>query len=156
MMDGIKQEFGTIWREGSNELYLPLYTWHLPFAYSAEKRDGYVEYPAGVGISKGLSDEQGNWHSLYAMIFRDSHGNPEPIAGYAWAARWGNPKGFKAGVGYTVFLTARSDYDWVPFPAVLPIATLEYNRYALQTTYIPGGSGFGNVILLFGKYTFDK
>jgi palmitoyl transferase len=152
--NGVKHEFGTTWREGSVELLLPLYTWHLPFAYDDTGK--YTNYPAGIGLGKGRTDEKGNWHNLYAMVFRDSHGDPEPAAGYAWAARWGDPKGAKVGVGYTVFLTARSDYNWVPFPGILPIATVEYNRLAVQATYVPGQEGIGNVILFWGKYTFDK
>lgn len=152
--DSVRHEVNTIWQEGATELYVPLYDWHLPFAYSDGKRDQYVAYPAGIGIGKGRTDMKGNWHGLYAMVFRDSHGEPEPIAGYAWLARWGNPEGARAGLGLTAFITARQDYSWVPFPGILPVGSLEYKRFAVQAAYVPGGQGWGNVVLFWGKYTF--
>ena len=50
--------------------------------------------------------------------------------------------------GFTVGVTARSDYSYIPFPAILPLVSVEYRRLALQATYIPGGHNNGNV--LFG------
>ena len=57
--EGIKQEVSAIWRDGAIELYVPVYDWHLPFAYTHDQREEYVEYPAGLGIGKGRTDEKG-------------------------------------------------------------------------------------------------
>lgn len=152
--EGVKQEVGAIWRDGDIELYVPVYDWHLPFAYTDDQREEYVDYPAGFGIGKGRTDEKGNWRGFYMMVFRDSHGDPEPIAGYAWIARWGSAEGARAGVGLTAFITARQDYDWAPVPGILPVGSLEYKRFALQGAYVPGDRNWGNVILFWCKYTF--
>jgi hypothetical protein len=96
------------WREGDVEAYVPFWSYHLPFAYSAEKRAEYVEYPAGFGLGKGRYNKSGNWEGMYAMGFRDSHGEPSFMVGYAWVPTWNIGKSeVKAGVGLTGFLMSR-------------------------------------------------
>lgn len=143
------------WQEGQGELLLPFHTHHLPFAYSKEKIDSFVEDTWGVGYGRSRYDERGNWHSLYAMGFRDSHGKFEPVVGYGYQWTWGDPKRAYAGVGYTVLLTARSDIGhYAPIPGILPIASVGYGRGALSMTYVPGGNGNGNVLFFWGRFAF--
>ncbi|MBO4674782.1 MAG: hypothetical protein J5601_01670 [Elusimicrobiaceae bacterium] len=49
-------------------------------------------------------------------------------------------------------LTARSDYEFIPFPYILPIVSLQYMRLSFQTTYVPGTHNNGNVLFGWFKY----
>jgi outer membrane protein W len=59
------------------------------------------------------------------------------MVGYAWLARWLIGGGFKVGLGYTVAVTARADANYVPFPAVLPLASLGSDRLSFYTVWVP-------------------
>jgi palmitoyl transferase len=142
------------WQSDRTELYIPLYTWHNRSKYSAEKIAGYNENPWGLGGGKSRVDADGNWHALYAMVFMDSHNRLEPIAGYAYQKIWRPTENWRIGAGVTAGVTARSDYRYLPLPVVLPIASLEYKRVALQGTYIPGGNGNGNVLFTWLRWRF--
>jgi palmitoyl transferase len=142
-----------IWQEGSREFYLPLHTYHLRFAYDQSKIDQYNENPWGFGFGKGLRDDQDDWRGVYAMGFHDSHDKFEPFAGYAYLHPFSNGDNVRWSIGYTVGITARSDIGhYTPFPAVLPLASVEYGRVSLWGAYVPGGHNFGNVLFFFGKY----
>ena len=145
------------WNHGDTELYVPFLTYHMRFAYRQELLDKYNEYPAGLGLGKGRYNDSGNWESIYAMGFLDSHSKPSFMVGYAWAPTWeiGNSD-FKVGVGLTGFLMTRTNYwNGLPFPGVLPIASIGYKQLAIQAAYIPGGRNHGNVLFMWGKWTFQ-
>lgn len=144
------------WRQGDVEAYVPFLSYHLPFAYTAQQRAEYNEYPAGFGLGKGRYNKSGNWEGMYAMGFRDSHGDPSYMLGYGWIPTWNIGKSeVKAGVGLTGFLMSRKDYfGGIPFPGVLPIASIGYKNLTAQAAYIPGGKGYGNVLFMWGKWTF--
>lgn len=140
---------------GAWEGYLPLHTHHLRFAYTQAKIDSYNENPLGLGFGRGVFDERGDWHGVYAMGFQDSHGKPEYQIGYGYKTYWPLYDEVKFGLGYTAFIGFRSDYHhYLPFPMVLPIFSLEYKKIALDTTYVPGGDGFGNVLFTWAKHSF--
>ena len=142
-------------KEGDWELYVPLYTYHMRYAYTAEKISSYNENPWGLGLGRGRIDEKGNWHGLYAMFFHDSHNKPEYQLGYAFKTFWPLAENLKAGLGYTVFLGARSDINnYIPFLGILPVASLEYGKVSLDATYVPGGEGNGNVMFIWSKIRF--
>ncbi len=142
-------------KEGDWELYVPLYTYHMRYAYTAEKISSYNENPWGLGLGRGRIDEKGNWHGLYAMFFHDSHNKPEYQLGYAFKTFWPIAENLKAGLGYTAFLGARSDINnYIPFLGVLPVASLEYGKVSLDATYVPGGQGNGNVMFIWSKIRF--
>ena len=144
------------WREGDIEAYVPFWSYHLPFAYTPEQRTQYVEYPAGFGLGKGRYNNSGNWEGIYAMGFRDSHGDPSYMVGYGWIPTWNIGRSeVKAGIGLTGFFMSRRDYfGGIPFPGVLPIASIGYKNLSAQAAYIPGGQGYGNVLFMWGKWTF--
>ena len=149
----------SIWKDGNDELYVPLYTYHMPFAYTPEKIADYTSYPMGLGFGKGIVNESGNWEGLFGVAFKDSHGVFEYLAGYGWVPMWNVDKAgdWKVGAGGSAFLMARKDiFNYTPFPGVLPIASVSYQKLSLQTTYIPGGKGFGNVIFTWAKWELDK
>lgn len=153
--DRAVQRLETTWEEGRPELYLPLHTHHMRFAYSGEKIDSFNETPLGLGVGKGVYDQNGDWHGLYVMGFRDSHFKPEYIAGYGYKTFWPLSEKLKFGVGYTAFLTTRTDIGhYTPTPGLLPIVSLEYQKFSLDSIYVPGGQGYGNVLFFWGKVRF--
>jgi lipid IVA palmitoyltransferase len=145
------------WTEGKVELYVPFLAYHMPFAYSAEKRSEYNEYPGGGGIGLGRYNASGNFEATYAMAFLDSHSDMSYTVGYTWIPTWNAGKSeVKVGVGLTGFLMSRQDYfGGVPFPGLLPVASISYKQLSLQATYVPGSQGSGNVLFAWGKWTFD-
>lgn len=152
---GVCKTFSDTWQQGQSDVLLPFHTHHLRYAYTREKIDSFVEDTWGVGYGRTRYDERGNSDSLYAMGFRDSHGKFEPIVGYAHRWNWGNLDGVNAGLGYTVFLTARSDIaHYFPIPGVLPVASINYRRAGVNMTYLPGGAGNGNILFFWGSVGF--
>lgn len=143
------------WNQGQSQLLLPFYSYHLRFAYTQEKIDSFEEHAWGLGYGRSRYDDAGNWHSLYAMGFRDSHAKFEPAVGYGYQWMWGEREALHAGLGYTVIITARSDIGhYVPLPGILPIASVNYGRSAVNMAYVPGGKGNGNVLFLWGSVGF--
>ena len=141
------------WNEGTPEVYVPVFTWHLPWAYTREQINDYNNLPLGFGLGRGRYTEDGDWHGFYAMGFQDSHAKPEYQIGYGYKTFWPVAGELKAGIGYTVFVGARSDYhDYLPFPAILPIVSLEYAQsVSLDAAFVPGGKGNGNVLFFWSK-----
>lgn len=144
-----------IWTEGGNDLYVSGYAWHNRAKYSAEKIDSFNELAWGGGYGRSIYDEDGDWQGLYAMAFLDSHSKVQPIAGYGFLKIGQVSDNFRLGAGYTVFLTARHDImSYVPFPGILPLVSAGYKDAMLYATYIPGSSGAGNVLFVFGRWHF--
>ncbi|HAU5441501.1 phospholipid:lipid A palmitoyltransferase [Cronobacter sakazakii] len=145
------------WNEPQHvDLYVLAITWHARFAYDKEKTDRYNERPWGAGMGKSRWDEKGNWHGLYVMAFKDSYNKWEPIAGYGWEATW-RPlpdDAFHVGLGYTVGVTARDNWDYIPIPLVLPLASVGYGPATFQMTYIPGTYNNGNVYFAWLRLQF--
>lgn len=155
-MDTAWQHAKTTWNEGDTELYVPFLAYHMPFAYRQELRDQYNEFPAGVGLGRGRYNSSENWEGIYAMGFADSHNQPSFMLGYGWIPTWKvGQSDIKVGVGLTGFLMSRQDY-WggVPFPGILPLASISYKQLAVQAAYVPGGRDNGNVLFMWGKWTF--
>ncbi|ARG96224.1 lipid IV(A) palmitoyltransferase PagP [Legionella micdadei] len=145
-----------IWTEGSNELYLSGYAWHNRFIYPKTRIRKYNEQAWGGGLGKGLYDERGNWHGLFAIAFLDSHKNIEPAAGYAFLKVVHLSTQANFGVGYAVLVTARPDiFHGRPFPGAVPWVSLNINKVSIAATYIPGNSRSGNVLYVAGKLRFD-
>lgn len=145
------------WKQGKVEAYVPFLSFHMPFAYTPDQRAQYTENPFGFGLGLGRYNASGNYEGTYAMVFQDSHGQPEYMVGYAWIPTW--PLGdtaLKVGVGVVGFLTSRADTaHYTPFPGILPVATLSIADFSVQAAYVPGGNGWGNVLFAWAKWTFD-
>jgi palmitoyl transferase len=155
--EGIWKNWTDTFRDGRTTLMAPIYTYHLPYAYPPEKRDQYTESPFGFGLGRTRYDEHGNTREVYAFGFQDSHGKPEYHLGYLWLKNW-RPleadRDFRLGAGYTVFLFARSDQNYIPIPGILPVLSAGYKGFVLQTTFVPGGNGNGNVIFTWAQFAF--
>lgn len=142
------------WTKGSIDLYATGYAWHNRYLYSEAKLRTYNEGAFGGGIGKGYDDDDGDWNSLYTLAFLDSHKNVEPVAGYAFIKTTYFSENTRAGIGYTILVTARPDiFKGRPFPGALPLVSVSYRRLSLFATYIPGAQGAGNVLFCFAKYT---
>ncbi len=155
--NSIKTNFNEILNKGDWVGYLPLYTYHMPYAYPPEKLDQYTDIPLGLGVGKGFYNNRNNWEGLYAMSFRDSHGVYQYMAGYGWIPTWNLTSNgdWKIGTGATVFMMSRKDiFNYIPFPGLLPVGSLSYKNASLQTSFVPGGDGFGNVLFTWAKWTF--
>jgi palmitoyl transferase len=155
--EGIWKNWSDTFRDGRTTLMLPIHTYHMPYAYPPEKRDQYTEWPLGVGLGRTRIDEYGNTREVYAFGFQDSNGKAQYNVGYLWLKNW-RPveadRDFRLGAGYTVFLFARSDQNYVPIPGVLPVLSAGYKGFTLQTTFVPGGNGNGNVIFTWAQFAF--
>ncbi|WP_368289254.1 lipid IV(A) palmitoyltransferase PagP [Kluyvera intermedia] len=145
------------WQAPQNyDLYVPAITWHARFAYDKDKTDRYNERPWGAGFGVSRWDDKGNWHGIYLMAFKDSYNKWEPIGGYGWEATW-RPladDNFHWGLGYTVGVTARDNWNYIPVPVVLPMASIGYGPATFQMTYIPGTYNNGNVYFAWLRFQF--
>ena len=143
------------WTYGTNDVYIPFHTYHSRRAYTAAAINAYREDTWGIGYGRSHYDGKDNWDGLYVMAFLDSHSKPEYVAGYAHQVLWGNRQGLHVGLGYTAFLTARTDlWHYMPVPGILPIASINYNTTALNILAIPGGKGNGNILFMWTRVGF--
>jgi lipid IVA palmitoyltransferase len=141
------------WQSTDYELYVPVYVWHNRSKYTSEKIDEFNEQPWGLGIGKYRYDEDGDWHGLYAMAFLDSHNDIEPIAGYGFEKNFHVSENLNLGLGYTAGVTMRKDLNYIPIPLILPLLSVQYKRLAVQSTYVPGGEGNGNILFTWLRWT---
>lgn len=153
--DSVKQTLSRTWDSKQYDLYIPANTWHNRATYDRENIDSYNERPWGIGIGKYYYDDKGNKHSLYIMEFQDSHNIIEPIGGYAYQAFWHLSENNQIGLGYTLAITARHDYSWIPFPAPLPILSYKYKQFSIQNAYVPGVKrNTGNILFTWINWEF--
>lgn len=147
--------------EGDNILYLSGYAYHDRGTYSPEKIDGFNETAWGGGFGRTLIDENGNSDALFALAFLDSHSDVQAQIGYAREWRWQFSGQAAVGGGFVAMLVTRSDmFNNIPFPVILPIASIEVKRIALMATYIPklsaGEGANGNVLYLCGRINLGR
>ncbi|GBG12744.1 lipid IVA palmitoyltransferase [Novimethylophilus kurashikiensis] len=155
LLDRTCQHVTDTWEQGGNDLYIPFHTYHLRSAYTSEKIDSFREDNWGLGYGRSRYNASGNWEGLYAMAFLDSHSNVEPMVGYGYQWIAGQPQALHAGVGYSVLVTAREDIGhYTPIPGVLPIASVGYRDVSLNTAFVPGGKGHGNVFFFWSTFGF--
>lgn len=151
---------GRILDEGDNILYLSGYAYHDRGTYSEEKIESFNELAWGAGFGRTLIDAKGNSNTLFALAFLDSHEDIEAQVGYAREWRWQFAEHAAVGGGFVAMLVSRSDiFNHFPFPAILPVASLEVHRVALMASYIPklgGDGGNGNVLYIFGRINFGR
>ena len=147
-------------RSGTYDVFLTGYADHRRATYSAQRRSELNDHAWGGGLGRTLGDELGNSHDVYFLVFKDSHFKTEYLAGYGWQARWSVSENLRLGAGFTAFVTLRSDFSHylLPVPAVLPLGSLQYRKASLQAAWVPklpGAQGNGDVLFVFGKYSFD-
>jgi lipid IVA palmitoyltransferase len=151
----VETELSETWQSPNTELYIPINTWHNRSFYTTEKIDGYNERPWGLGVGKYRYDEDGDWHGLYAMAFLDSQSDLEPIVGYGFQKVWRASDNVRLGLGYTAGMTMRKDSNYIPLPVLAPLFSIKYKQIALQSTYIVGGNGYGNVLFSWLRWEIN-
>ena len=151
----VRTELSQTWQSPDVELYVPINTWHNRHYYESEDVDDFNERPWGLGAGKYRYDEDGDWHGIYAMAFLDSHREIEPIVGYGFQKVWRASENVRLGLGYTLGVTIRQDFDYVPMPLLLPLFSVKYKQVALQSTYVPGGQGHGNVLFSWLRWELN-
>jgi lipid IVA palmitoyltransferase len=150
-----------IFREGDTALYLSGYAYHLRGVYSEEDLKDTNEEAWGGGIGKVLIDEKNRAHELYLFASLDSHNHMQVLSGYIKQWRHSFTDRLSVGAGFTVFIMSRPDiFHGIPFPGILPVASIEFRPVTLLATYIPtiseNTTGKGNVLFVFGRITFGK
>lgn len=162
-LDGVRDHLKMIYDQGDTRLILSGYAYHDRGTYTADKVAQLNERAWGVGLERVIINEKGNRESVFAMIFLDSHGDPEPSVGYNWQKGFRVSKSIKAYLGASAGLTMRSDLTVkgvpVPVPYVFPTAGLSIGKIDIQGVLIPklgGGINHGNVLFLFASVPLDK
>lgn len=155
--DKVKTNFSKTWNSDTYNVYVPVWTWHNRLFYDKDKIDEYNEEPWGAGFGVSRYDEDGDWHGLYAMGFKDSNFYLQTIFGYAYQKNWDLDESgdWKAGVGFTASLTQRHEYHYIPVPLPLPLAGISYKNIAVQAAYVPGVKNDGNVLFTWLRFDFD-
>ena len=153
---GVLSEFRAIASTGRDDLHLSGIYWHLPFAYSPERRSRLNDAALWVGLGRSVIDAKDNERGLLFQVSRSSHFKPQYVAGYWWQARWRVTGKVRAGAGYTAFVFARSDiYHYLPLPGVVPLVSVGTDDAALYLTYLPrihnAITGTGNVLYLYAR-----
>ncbi len=147
-----KASINQTWQSQDYELYIPVNTWHNRHYYTKEDINDFNERPWGIGLGKYRYDEDGDWHGIYAMAFLDSQSKIEPIVGVGFQKIWRASENIRLGLGYSVGVTVRDDFDYIPIPFVLPLFSVKYKEIAVQSTYIPGGKGNGNILFTWLRW----
>ncbi|MCA6975193.1 lipid IV(A) palmitoyltransferase PagP [Pectobacterium carotovorum] len=150
-----KNNLSTTWSSPqSHDIYIPTITWHNRWTYDKEKTDKYNERPWGAGYGVSRLDKDGDWHGLYIMAFKDSYNKWEPIGGYGYEKRWRptSDQDFQLGLGFTAGVTMRDNWNYIPIPVLLPLASISYSKLSFQATYIPGTYNNGNVFFAWFRW----
>ena len=156
MFDKTRDSIADIWNTGANDIYLPFHTYHLRSAYDRDKINGYQENPPGLGFGRSKY-ENGVWRGLYVMGFQDSHFKPSYMAGYGHQWLWQPAPDWRVGGGLTAFVMTRADIGhYTPFPGILPTASIGYKRLSVETAFVPGTHGAGNLLFFWGRIQFDR
>ncbi|MFZ6643596.1 hypothetical protein ACO0LL_27990 [Undibacterium sp. TC4M20W] len=151
--DSAKAKANKILDEGDLSLMLAGHTHHGRGTYTRERIAELNENTWGLGFSKAIRTKEDNEESVYAMMISDSHFKPQPMAGYVY--QWMKPLGDKieVGGGLTGSLISRTDYfGGIPFPVILPVASIGTRNTKLMATYVPRFSknkGNGDVLFMF-------
>jgi hypothetical protein len=142
-------------RYGETMQMLPVNTYHLRFAYTPQKIAGYTEWPLGLGFGRALTDSLGNRREVFGIIHEDSAARIQYNFGYLYI--WTRPvfsatSAVTLGGGYVVLLMGRWDWSYVPLPLILPIASLTIARFSIESTFVPGWIGYGNVVFTWVQF----
>lgn len=157
--DTARAKATTINDQGKASLFLSGYAHHGRNTYTAERIDSFNENAWGLGYGKTLRNPNGDEEYLFGMAISDSHYDPQLIAGYAYQWIWPVAGTLEIGAGWTAMLVSRTDtWGGVPFPAVLPVASIGTPDAKLMAAYIPrisNNKGNGDVLFVFGRINFN-
>lgn len=150
LMEKFKSNVVQTYHSGKYDFYAPLYAWHNRLTYDQKHIDRYNENPWGAGFGFSRYDEDGDWHGLYALGFKDSNNYLETMFGYAFLKNI-HSGCFRAGAGFTLGLTQRHEYGYIPVPLPLPMVGIGWRYLDIQAAYVPGVKNDGNVLFVWAK-----
>ncbi len=153
---------GSAWRNwmdtirlGEDMVLTPINTYHMRWAYPAEKIARYTEWPRGLGYGRARWDANGNRREVFGIIFEDSGGRLQYNIGYlfTWNTRaFGTDPDIIFGAGYVLMLMGRWDWSYLPIPLMFPVVSLGFARISIETTFVPGWEGYGNVFFTWVQF----
>lgn len=157
LWEHFERNVGDTWQSDTYDVYIPVNTWHNRSFYDSEHIDKYNEEPWGLGLGVSRYDEDGDWHGLYAMAFKDSNFYVQTIFGYAYQKNWylNENRDLSVGAGFTLSLTQRHEYYYIPVPLPLPLVGLTYKRLSVQAAYVPGVKNDGNVLFTWLRWQIN-
>ncbi len=145
--------------DGRNEIIVSGFAWHIPATWTPEARAQENQNAWGGGWSRTRESDEHVTENVFFLVFNDSHSEPEYQIGYGWNYFWRERDSVQPGLGYTVMLVQRPDIaNGIPFPAILPLFSLRYQKATLITTFIPtlnGGINHGSILYIFGSIGID-
>lgn len=147
-----KDQIKSSYDDGNIAIILPINTWHNRFTYDDEHIQRYNEKPYGAGIAKWISEEN-ELYGIYGIVFSDSNWHTQTMLGYIHLYHLNN-NAVKFGLGYTVGLTQRHEYYYIPLPLPLPAMGINFKNFSLQAAYVPGGKNDGNVLFSWISWIF--
>ncbi|MGV8894044.1 MAG: hypothetical protein ACOH2K_14085 [Burkholderiaceae bacterium] len=157
--DVVRTKVETINEQGKSSLFLSGYAHHGRNTYTPERIRELNENAWGLGYGKTLHNPNGDEEYLFGMAISDSHYDPQLMAGYAYQWIWPVAGKLEIGAGWTAMLVSRTDiWGGVPFPAVLPVASIGTPDAKLMAAYIPrisNNKGNGDVLFVFGRINFN-
>jgi lipid IVA palmitoyltransferase len=152
---GLWRNLADTLRYGETMELVPVSTYHLRFAYTPQKIASYTEWPLGLGFGRALIDSRGNRREVFAIVHEDSAARIQYNLGYLYL--WNRPllassPSVTLGAGYVLLLMGRWDWSYAPVPLILPIASLTVSRVSVETTFVPGWIGYGNVLFTWLQF----
>jgi Antimicrobial peptide resistance and lipid A acylation protein PagP len=151
-VDTVKENLFEVYENGKTHIIFSGIAYHKRSSYPNWK--SLNEFAAGIGIERARFTENGNRESVSAMVFLDSHSDPEYSISYELAKPWSIGKGVLVWAGVNAGFTSRRDImNHIPVPYVFPTLGLSVGKLAVRSILIPRvGSAGGNVLFLFGSY----
>lgn len=152
-----KSNTSKTWENPTNyNVMIPFYAWHNRLAYDKSHLDKYNEEAWGLGFAMSRYDADDDWHTLYAMVFKDSNSYAETMFGYAYQDRhyFDSCHKWFAGAGFTLGLTQRHEYSYIPVPLPLPMFSFGHRNFNINMAYVPGIKNDGNVAFFFTNIEF--
>lgn len=156
-MTTFRENIAQTWQQPEHyDLYIPAITWHARFAYDKEKPIA-ITSDRGVAVlvsRDGMKKETGMACMPWHLRTRGTNGNrlpdtdgkvPRPLA----------DENFHLGLGFTAGVTARDNWNYIPLPVLLPLASVGYGPVTFQMTYIPGTYNNGNVYFAGCAFSFE-
>ena len=129
-------------------MHVSLTTKKKPIAITSDR--GVAVLACRVGMKKETGMACMPWH----LRTRGTNGNRLPDTdGKVPGDRW-RMKNFHLGLGFTAGVTARDNWNYIPLPVLLPLASVGYGPVTFQMTYIPGTYNNGNVYFAWMRFQF--
>ncbi len=151
-VNSVKSNLFEVYENGKTHIIFSGVAYHKRSSYPNWR--SLNEFAAGVGIERARITNNGNRESISAMVFLDSHSDPEYSISYELAKPWSLGNNVLVWAGVNAGLTSRRDImNHIPVPYVFPTLGLSVGKLAVRSILIPRiGSAGGNVLFLFGSY----